>query len=112
MSPFQQRARRVDMSFPVVFREAGAAPVPGSCLNLSESGLLAVFDVALELWSHGVIEIVHGGETAAMEARVARVSECEAGLAFAIHGEREQGIVRGLLREAERGTQLVGRPPF
>ena len=111
MVTYQQRAPRLNLSFPLEFR-VDDAPTLGHCLNLSESGLLGVFDVPLDLWTSGELLLQFNETRCWVPARVARSAEHEAGLSFLFRGEREREVVRSLLRQAETGTQLVGRPPF
>ncbi len=111
MVTYQHRAARLNLSFPLQFRSEDGA-VPGHCLNLSESGLLGVFENPLDLWSRGEILLQFGNTAGWLLAKVARVADNEAGLAFAFRGEAERDLVRLLLLEAGKRSQLVGPPPF
>ena len=106
------RAPRLDLSFPLEFRETGGSSVPGNCLNLSESGLLGVFREELDLWARGEVLLRFGQMACLVQARVARSSDREAGLAFSFRNDGERDGVRAILGEADKRTHLVGRPPF
>ena len=108
----QERARRLDLSLPVRFAEPGGETV-GRCLNLSESGMLAIFDRALELWVTGRISITVDRTRVEVTARVARVGEREAGLAFLFVDEAERRQMIALVAFVASQTTLTGyRPPF
>lgn len=111
MAPFQQRAPRLNLSFPVTFHTGGSA-LRGHCLNLSESGLLAVFAEPLELWTTGELELVFEEQRALQPARVARTQDRESGMAFVFSGEAQRAFVRAMLQFAAERTHLVGAPPF
>lgn len=111
MSAFQERAPRLDFSFPLEFRSEGER-FSGRCLNVSESGLLAIFDQLLDLWARGELSLNYGTGTCVVPARVARVGEREVGFAFAVQTLAQREAVRAMLEVAERETHLAGRPPF
>ncbi len=92
MAALPYRAPRLDLSFPLEFRCGGATFMVGHCLNLSESGLLGVFDDELELWTKGELVLRFGTRACAVPARVARTEDREAGLAFSF---RNEGGARG-----------------
>lgn len=108
---FQLRSPRLNLSFPLEFLSEGAI-TRGHCLNVSESGLLGVFDVAPELWTTGDLLLHFGQSRQRIRARVARVNENEAGLSFLFAGEREREAVRALVDFAAQHTLLTGLPPF
>ena len=106
------RAKRFDLSFPLVFDERGTLS-KGHCLNLSESGLLANFSPALDLWVMGNLLFEIAQNRVIVPARVARVDGREAGLSFSFINEAQREAVRDLVRFAEERTHLRGAaPPF
>ncbi len=111
MTPFKDRAARLDLSFPLRFSSEDGT-VAGHCLNLSESGLLANFDHPLELWTRGELLLHFATNQCQVDARVARVNEREAGLSFLYKSDGERHAIHTLLAFAERQSQLTGRPPF
>lgn len=112
MTVFQPRAERLNLSFPVTF-SSDDDTVTGSCLNLSLSGILGRFVRPLDLWVTGRISLRTGKGSVTLPARVARVMEREAGLAFILSTEAERQTVRDLVSFATTNTQLTGgRPPF
>ena len=111
MPTFQDRAPRLNLSFPLQFRMGGSV-ISGHCLNLSESGLLGLFSEPLDLWTDGEVLLTYGGSTCQVRARVARSLESEAGLSFSFRTDAEREAVRAILKQAAATPHLVGRPPF
>lgn len=111
MPVFQPRAERLNLSFPVTFFGDGDT-LPGSCLNISLSGLFARFTRPPELWVTGRIALETGKATLTLDARIARVFDREAGVAFLFHTEAEHEAVRDLVAFAAANTQLTGDQPF
>ncbi len=111
MLTYPSRAPRLDLSLPLQFtsREGVFA---GHCLNVSASGLRAIFDRPLDLWTDGSLLLHYGDDQIVIEARVARVEENEAGLAFLLHDECEREAIRTMLAFAAAGLHLTSRPPF
>lgn len=107
----QQRAARFDLSFPLRF-VVDSTEIAGHCLNLSESGLLAVFDEPLDLWTTGALHVEYGGQQCVVQARVARAGAYEAGLVFVYAGKSDHGCVQHLLGFAAQHSRLVGPAPF
>lgn len=106
------RAERLDLSFPVEFRGADGR-MGGSCLNVSESGMLAQFRLALELWTEGELWVEAGVTQLLIRVRVARVEDRQAGLAFRFADEDQRAKVRAVVAFAARNTGLAGgAPPF
>ncbi|MGI4758466.1 MAG: PilZ domain-containing protein [Janthinobacterium lividum] len=83
MSEFADRATRKGFTFPLEFVVDGER-IPGTCENLSESGLLATFAKALEVWERGEVDLHFGIDLIGVRARVARVDGLKAGLSFTI----------------------------
>ena len=84
----------------------------GNCLNLSESGLLAIFDTELDLWDQGLLVLEAGEFHHTQPSRVARVNERETGLSFMFRDEAQRNAIRDLLEIAAKTPHLVGAPPF
>lgn len=112
MPVYQPRAERLNLSFPLTFRSDDDT-VPGSCLNISSSGLLGQFVRPLDLWVMGQVSLQTGRGNLSLKARVARVIEREAALAFVLSTEAERQSVRDLVNFAATNTHLAGgMPPF
>jgi hypothetical protein len=109
MAPFQERARRLDMSFPVTFLVDGS-PVKGHCQNVSASGLLGSFLEPPELWTRGDLQLHCGTEVYTLQARVARVEERQAAFSFTFRDDRDRAAIEAVLAFAVEKTALVGRP--
>ena len=107
------RARRLDLSFPLRF-EGDCADASGHCMNVSESGLLARFDRPMEVWDVGELSLHFGEKVLLVRAKVARVNENEAGLAFLLRGEADRLAVEEMVAFATAKTQLHDdyKPPF
>lgn len=110
MPVFQPRAERLNLSFPVTF-SSDDDTVPGSCLNISLSGVSGRFVRPLDLWVTGRLSLKTGKGTVTLSARVARVIEREAGLAFILGTETEREAIRDLVAFAAANTQLTGSLP-
>ena len=112
MPVYQPRAERLNLSFPVTFFSDDGT-FPGSCLNVSVSGLFARFPRAPELWINGRVALQTGKGTVTLPARVARVLDTGVGLAFLFQTDAEREAVRDLVAFAASHTQLTsGRPVF
>lgn len=111
MPVYAPRAERLNLSFPVTFFADGDTLL-GSCLNISLSGLFAHFTRPPELWITGRIALNTGEGTVSLEARVARVLDREAGLAFILHTDAERAAVRDLVAFAASNTQLTSSRPL
>ena len=110
MPVYQPRAERLNLSFPVTFfGDEGA--LPGSCLNISLSGLSARFTRPPELWVTGRISLQTGRSTLTLHARIARVFNREAGLAFLFKSDAEREALREVVAFASTETQLTGGLP-
>ncbi len=68
---FVDRAERQDVSFPLLFTSGDGEMVPGTCDNLSESGLLATFTLPLDIWTHGKVNLSFGAGLLGVHVRVA-----------------------------------------
>jgi hypothetical protein len=109
----QDRASRYDLRIPLEFIGDGCI-VRGNCVNISESGLVALFERPLDLWTTGEIRLHAGRHSCKISARVARVQDREAGLAFRIGSDasdRSLLLIRALIEEA-RDTGTTFTPPF
>ncbi len=111
MLTYPDRAPRLDLSFPLVFTAADGE-VAGHCLNLSESGLLGIFDQPLELWTEGSLLLHFGDDQLVIGARIARMDGNEAGLSFQFRHPGEREAVHAAVAFASHGTHLIGKPPF
>ncbi len=111
MLTYPSRAPRLDLSLPLQFTSAEGV-FGGHCLNVSASGLLAIFDQPPDLWTHGSLLLHYGDDQIVLEAHVARVEGNEAGLTFLPHGEHEREAIRTVLAFASAGLHLTSKPPF
>ena len=111
MAGFQERAPRLNLSFPLEFHSEDGI-FTGSCLNISESGLLAAFPLILELWSSGELHLHLGEDACTVPARVARIIDSDAGFTFLFRNQAERDAVQVILALAAARTHLVGPPPF
>ena len=107
MPLYQPRAERLNLSFPVTFF-SDEGTLPGSCLNISLSGLSARFTRPPELWVTGRVTLQTGRSTLTLHARIARVLDREAGLAFLFKSDAEREAVREVVAFAAASTQLTG----
>jgi hypothetical protein len=109
MAPLQDRAHRLDLSFPVRFC-ADDEIAEGHCQNISASGLLASFHRPPELWARGQLDLRCGNEEYSLQARVARVEESRAAFAFLFRDDGERAAIHKVMAFALEKTELVGRP--
>lgn len=100
MPNYQERAPRASLDLPVQF-VSNYGPAVGFCLNVSESGMLAVFDRRVDVWLEGDLSFLIGEQQFTIKARVVRINGLEAGLWFRIENEVDEATVRGLLALAE-----------
>ena len=103
---FVNRAERLDVSFPLLFTCEDGAEVPGTCDNLSESGLLATFAMAMDIWTDGKVDLSFGEGLLGLRVRVARVHGLSAGLAFQNMNDQSRQKVRDLMVEASKTGYL------
>lgn len=98
--PFANRAERQDVLFPVVFTQGDGTKVPGTCENLSESGLLATFTAPMDIWTHGAVDLLFGVGLLGLHVRVARIDGQQAGLAFQDMDEARRSKIREVMSAA------------
>ena len=94
---YANRAERQDVIFPVLFRPQDGEEVEGTCENLSESGLLATFAAAVDIWTHGLVDLSFGAGLLGVRVRVARVDGLRVGLAFQEVDEAHRSKIRELM---------------
>ena len=111
MAGFQERAPRLNLSFPLEFHSDDGV-IAGSCLNISESGLMAAFPQVLDLWSSGELHLHLGEDACTVPARVARIIDSDAGFTFLFRDQSQRDGVQAILALAAARTHLAGPPPF
>ncbi len=113
MTDHRERAHRIEASFPVEFCVGGEV-VQGSCINISASGLLALFDEPLDLWTVGELTLQFAGGLLGIKARVARVAGREAGFSFSLGKGDDRAAIDTAIDFARAGlrSQYVSQTPF
>jgi hypothetical protein len=101
---FAPRAPRIGLQIPVIF-DFAAGRAWGESLDISDSGILAVFSQNLEVWLTGQLSILVGGRNITIDARVARVNGPTAALAFRGMSRENQRIIQNLI--ASTSEQLL-----
>jgi hypothetical protein len=98
------RATRVDIKLDLEF----FSPLQhstGYSVNLSESGVLGVFERQLDIWNSGDLRISVGEERWTVEARVARVAADGVALTFRnLHADQRsklRALIGGVLATAD-----------
>ena len=109
--PLVQRASRLDLSFPVEFRQ-GDVRTRGSCQNISESGMLARFRAPVEVWVEGDLWCDMGIVVLELRVRTVRANDRDVGMIFQFRNETERSAVRSVVAFAATRTGLIMRPPF
>ncbi len=104
MANFQPRPHRFDLNVPLTFAADGEV-VCGHCVNVSQSGMLALFDIPLELFTNGELSLTVGEYVLSIRARVARTQGKDAGLAFFLTTENDHRTVAILLEFAAAHLQ-------
>ena len=103
MQNYQTRAARFDLNLPLRFFSSDGM-MAGHCVNVSESGMLAVFDRPVELWLEGDLSFFIEERQFSIKARVARVNDGDTGLRFRIDSEADLLTIQKLLALA--GPQI------
>jgi hypothetical protein len=101
------RAPRFNLRTPITLRLPDGM-VKGRSLNVSESGMLAVFDVPLDIWITGRLFVVIADLHIGLNARVARAEGRETGLTFQIADEADRIAIRSMIEYAIQ----TGAPPY
>jgi len=78
---YKARSERFELDNPVCFAGDGCKQ-DGWCVNVSDSGLLAIFAKPPELWTDGQLSFVSGKHYFSINARVARLQDSNVGFAF------------------------------
>ena len=102
-----ERAKRVDLSFPVCFVDDGQEN-QGHCLNISESGLMARFEHEPDLWATGALQLSFAGNAVALPVRVVRCVDQQAGIVFLFEDESQRQAIRALVASAAAQSTLAG----
>jgi hypothetical protein len=106
-SIFIPRATRYPLAVPISF-VTDEERYEGHSVNLSESGLLASFSSAPELWVDGKIEMEAGNHYLDIHARVARLEGNGVGLAFCLNTDSDRAAVAVLILVISPDTSTDG----
>ncbi len=98
------RPARFDLNVPLSFRTEDAVE-EGHCINVSATGMLAVFNQPVELFTEGELSLLVGEYFVTIRARVARVQNGDHGLAFQIDNENDRLTVQILVDFAAASHQ-------
>jgi hypothetical protein len=104
---FYARAARFDLKTPLLFRLPEGI-VKGRSINVSETGMLAVFEQRMDLWATGRLSTATEDSHVDLDVRVARADGREAGLNFQIASEDDRIAIQKLIAYAI----LKGAPPY
>lgn len=77
--------------------EAEGTRIRGRCINVSQSGLLAIFDQVLDIWIAGELSFSLAEYQFNIKARVVRLEGQNTGLAFVNKSDADQRTVRMLM---------------
>jgi hypothetical protein len=97
---FIDRAPRLTLKTNVVF-DCAEGRVKGRTVNISESGMLAVFDQPLDVWLPGRILGIVGDWYLDVRVRVVRVDGRTAALAFEGLTENGRAAIQKLVEQSE-----------
>jgi hypothetical protein len=95
---FIPRAPRISLRIPVIFDFSGGR-AQGQSVDISESGVLAVFDQRLDVWLVGQLWLLAGEERITIEACIARVSGLTAALSFRSMSMTDRTRVQNLIKD-------------
>jgi hypothetical protein len=70
----------------------------GESVDISESGILAVFSQTLDIWLIGRLSILAGEQHIDIEARVARVDGLKAALSFRSVSDNQRATILELIK--------------
>ena len=90
------RPARFDLNVALTFENEDGV-VEGRCINVSASGMLAVFARELELFTVGEVYLEAGGYFANISARVARLQNGDHGLSFQIDSDSDRSTIQLLV---------------
>jgi hypothetical protein len=96
---FTVRAPRFTVNTPVVFHYA-EGEVTGYSMNISESGLFAVFDQHLDIWLTGRLTAVIGEWHVDIRVRVVRVEGYMAAIVFQQPSDRSRAAIQKLIEQS------------
>ena len=102
-----QRPTRFDLNASLSFK-ADEDIVEGHCVNVSASGMLAVFNQPVELFTVGEISMLIGEYYINITGRVARVLSNDHGIAFLIDNDSDRLTAKVLVDFAAAQHQPEG----
>jgi PilZ domain len=102
---FTPRAPRSGLRIPLTFHFDGGI-AKGHSIDISESGVLAVFDQHLDVWVNGQLSLLVHGRPITIEARVARVDGLTAALPFRSMNVTNLTLVQNLIKQAREEPSL------
>ena len=90
MRSLEYRKARTPAIFRVEFA-VGEEVFPGTCRNISDSGICAEFDQPLKLATFGILTMFHPTHTLKVEARIAHTERTLAGMTFIYDSPQQRG---------------------
>ncbi len=109
MGPFKPRPSRFDLNVPLSFLTEGEV-LNGHCVNVSQSGMLVLFDAPIDLFTEGTLSLTADEYILSIRARVARTQGNDAGMAFFLTTENDHRTVAILLEFATVHLQPARDP--
>jgi hypothetical protein len=108
---FVPRAPRFVLETPVSI-ELSEGTIKGQSVNVSESGMAAIFEELMDVWAKGPLHAEVGDSHITLNVRVARANGREAGLTFLIAGDDDREAIQKLIDCAiEKGAPPYGDMP-
>jgi hypothetical protein len=107
-SGFTARAPRLSFRTPVGF-QFEEREIKGYSVNISESGMLAVFDRQLDVLTTGRLSAAIGECHITTVARVVRIKGCEAALAFQRMNEDARALIQRFIEYEQPGGCFVSK---
>lgn len=107
MNDHRERAPCVDVRFPIAFVTEGSE-FPGTCLNISKSGLLGEFANPLDLWTEGELALDFAEGYMGIKARVARAIDREAALIFLFKNAADRQFIETAVELAQAEMRVGG----
>jgi len=91
---FVYRPYRMRTGFAVEFF-VGEMEFGGLCRDVSDAGIRAEFNGSLAIEDTGILHLLHPIGQLKLEAKVAYIERCQAGLVFVFQNERERHVTSG-----------------
>ncbi len=91
MRSLEYRKPRTPAVFPIDFTIDGET-VPGTCRNVSDTGICGEFHQTLKPGTFGILTLYHPTHTRKVEARIAHTERTLAGLTFIYDSPQQRGL--------------------